>query len=251
MRTTCLAGLIALAVPACLTGTGDITGGDPSIVPGGPGGGDDTGGGTSPMVVGTVDKATLATELGKTETLTYTITSVNGFVGTVTPTASVIGAAGAVSGWTLTPSATTVDLASDGSASLTLTVMIPTDDAELMPTVSLALASSAAPATVSSALTVANQFTITIDEGTGPAAPHTGLPSANVSYSVHAGAKVIFHNADTIDHEIHADGGIPHEGGELTPGSDYVTTPTDDATWYCHDHEGSSGINRKISLLTP
>ena len=50
---------------------------------------------------------------------------------------------------------------------------------------------------------------------------------------------VIFHNGDSIQHVVHADGGISHENTGLgQPNTDYKVTPTDSATWYCHSHEG-------------
>ncbi len=51
---------------------------------------------------------------------------------------------------------------------------------------------------------------------------------------------MIFHIADTIGHEIHADPSTYHEGGSLAAGSDYIISPTQDMDWYCHDHEGGA-----------
>lgn len=84
--------------------------------------------------------------------------------------------------------------------------------------------------------------------GTGTASPHTNLPQPNSRLTIHQGTKIIFHNGDTIAHEIHADGGIPHEGGALNPNADYTVTPSGDADWYCHDHE-SSGQARIVSVI--
>ena len=84
--------------------------------------------------------------------------------------------------------------------------------------------------------------------GTGAGSPHTSLPLPNSRLTIHSGAKVIFHNADTIAHRIHADGGIAHEATDLAPGGDYVTTPSGDADWYCHDHE-SSAQARLVNVL--
>src|SRR5690348_5414880 len=108
MRTFLLATLAF--VPACLVGTGDISGGD-NTQPGVCGDGtvntgeacDDgntTSGdgcsstcqteGTAPRVGATIDRATVATELHKTETLQLTLTSLNDFAGTVTLTPSLL-----------------------------------------------------------------------------------------------------------------------------------------------------------------
>lgn len=257
MRITVLAGLVALALPGCLVGTGDITSG--------PAGGDDTTNPNpdpnpnpnpdptptpTPHVSATVDKPTVDTELATTETLTYTITGTDGFAGDVTVTPSVVDEQGApVTGWTLTPDPATVTLAENGTATVTLAVMIPSDNQALTPTVKLGLSSSADASEVTSAFTIKNQVTITIDAGTGTGSPHTNLPQPNSRLTIHQGTKLIFHNADGIAHRIHGDGGIPHEQGDLGTGTDYVVTPTSSADWYCHDHEG--GGQARIVQVVP
>jgi len=177
--------------------------------------------------------------------LSLTVSSQGGYAGNVPVTATVVDGSGtAITGWTLTPTPASVDLTAGSSATVALLVKIPTDAAVLTPTVKV----STGGANVASTFTIANQLTITIAEGTGTTPPHTNLPAPNAPIKVRMGAKVIFHNADTVPHEIHAGGGIPHEGGPLNPGADYVTTPTGDATWYCHAHEGNSNISRLINV---
>src|SRR3984885_5766574 len=117
MRTSILAGLLALALPACLTGTGDISG------TGSGGGGDDDGSGSGsnpgggppaspPMVTAPVDMPPFSTELGTTQILPYTLTSVNGFAGSVAETPTVLDSTSPpVTDWTLTPAPASVDLA--------------------------------------------------------------------------------------------------------------------------------------------
>lgn len=268
MRTTVLAGLLALALPACLVGSGDITsdpggggggttGGGGGGGGGGTGGGDQGGGGSgggggmtpTPKVAGTVDKTTVDTELATTTTLTYTITGSDGFSGAVNVTPSVVDAQGnPVTGWTLTANPTSVTLDTNGTQTVAVDVKIPSDNQALTPTVKLDLASSAPAVEVDSAFTIKNQVTITIDAGTGAGSPHTNLPLPNSRLQIHSGTKVIFHNADTINHRIHADGGINHEPTDLTPGNDYITTPSGDADWYCHDHEGG-GQARLVNVI--
>lgn len=247
---------LALLLPACIVGTGEIDGvGDDQGGGGGGGGGGGDGSGdgsgsgsgtqTTPKITASVDKTTVATELGKTENIVLTINSVNGFTGPVSITPAVMDGTTPVTGWTITANPTTVDLAADASATVTLSVKVPTDTASLTPTVKLDLGSTAAGVSVDSAFTVANQITITIPAGTGAGAPHAGLPAPNSPLRLRMGAKVIFHNGDGISHQIHADGGFAHEGSALAAGSDYVVTPTDNATWYCHLHENSQS-NRPI-----
>jgi hypothetical protein len=248
---------LALLLPACIVGTGEIDGvGDDQGGGGGGGGGGGDGDGSgsgsgsgtqnTPKITASVDKATVATELGKTESVVLTINSVNGFTGPVSLTPSVMDGTTAVSGWTITAEPATIDLAADASATVTLSVKVPTDTASLAPTVKLDLASTAPAVSVESAFAVTNQVTITIPAGAGTGALHPGLPAANAPIRLLMGAKVVFHNGDTISHQIHANGGIPHEPNALAPGSDYTVTPSDNATWYCHTHEGN--INRPILL---
>jgi hypothetical protein len=256
MRTTLLATLIAMALPACMVGEGGITGlgGDDEAGEGGGGGGGGDGSGSgsgeivnTPRVDATVDKTTVMSELGKTETVTVTISSMNDFTGPVPVTAQVLDGATPVTGWTVTATPASVDLTAGGSATVQLTVKIPTDSMALTPKLEIDLGGSA-PMAVESAFNVANKVTINIPAGTGTGAPHAGLP-LNQVLRVRAGTMVVFHNGDTIQHVIHASGGIDHENtGQGMPGSDYMVTPTGDATWYCHNHEGT-GQSRNINRL--
>jgi hypothetical protein len=257
MRITAV--LFALLLPACVV-TGEIegVGGDNGSGGGGSGGsgggGDGSGSGSgsdtqnTPKITASVDKATVMTELGKTETIAVTINSVNGFTGAVTVTPSVMNGATAVTGWTITATPPSVDLAQDASQTVMLSVKVPTDTAALTPDVKIDLASSAPATSVSSAFTVANQVTINFGN-VGTTAPHAGLPAPNAPVRILKGAKVVFHNGDTIQHVIHADGGINHENTSLgQPGTDYVVTPTDNATWYCHNHE-SGAVARPVLVI--
>jgi plastocyanin len=203
-------------------------------------------------VGGTVDKTTVATELGKTETLMLTVTGTMGFSGTVNIVPTVVDAAGnPVTGWTLTPTPASVDLSTDGSAQVSLTVAIPTDTAALASTVKVGLTSTAAAVAVTSAFTVANQYTFNLEAvGTGA---HTLWPARASDVQIHAGAAIIFHNADTIPHEIHGDNGVQHEGGALAAGADYKTVPTATAggpgSWYCHLHGIDSANARTVTVI--
>lgn len=251
-----LAGLLfALVLPGCIVG-GEISGvgGGDGTGEGdgdGTGGGNGTGGGDgsgteTPRLDATVDKTTVMTELGKTEMITVTLSSMHGFTGSVPVTPSVLDGATAVTGWTVTATPATVDLGAGGTATVTLAVKIPTDSTALAPELKVDLGGTS-PTTVSSAFNVANKVTIEIGAGTGTGIPHAGLP-LNQPLRIRAGTMVVFHNGDTIQHVIHASGGINHENtGAGMPGSSYMVTPTGDATWYCHDHEGTTQ-SRAINL---
>lgn len=262
MRTSLLAAFIAVTLPACMVGGITGIGGEDETVGeggggeggggGGGGGGEGSGSGSgeiqeTPRVDATLDKTTVMTELGKTETVTVTISSMNDFTGPVPITAAVLDGATPVTGWTVTANPASVDLTAGGTATVELTVKIPTDSMALAPKLEVDLGGSA-PMAVESAFNVANKVTINIGAGTGMAAPHAGLP-LNQPLRIRAGTMVVFHNGDTIQHVIHASGGIDHENTALgMPGTDYMVTPTSDATWYCHNHEGS-GQSRAIRRL--
>lgn len=255
MRTTLVAGLLfALVLPGCLDG-GEITGfggggstndGDGTNTGGGGGGGSGSTTTPTPRIDATLDKNTVMTELGKTETIMVTITGANGFSGPVSITPSVMEGTTAVTDWTVTATPPNVDLPANGTATVELAIKIPTDSVATTPTLKLDLGGSA-PMSVSSAFNVAKKVTINIPAGTGTGVPHAGLP-LNQPLRIRAGTMVVFHNGDTIQHVIHASGGVNHEnltGG--MPGSDYMVTPTADATWYCHNHEGGTQ-SRAINL---
>jgi hypothetical protein len=246
---------LALLLPACIVGSGEIDGiGDDDQGGGGGGGGDGSGSGSgsgsgtqnTPKITASVDKPTVVTELGKTESIALTVNSVNGFTGAVTITPTLMAGTTPVTGWTIMATPPSVDLAADASATVTLSIKVPTDTASLTPTLKLELGSTAAPLSVESTFAVTNQVTINIPAGTGAGSPHAGLPAASAPLRLRMGAKVIFHNGDTISHQIHANGGIPHEGSALAAGNDYVVTPSDNATWYCHLHEGAANIDRPV-----
>jgi hypothetical protein len=244
MRIAILA--FALLVTGCVV-TGHIDGvggGDDEGGGGGGGGGSGSGSGsgsgnqTSPRIVASIDKTSVTTELGKTETIAVTIQSVNSFVGPVTLATTAMDGAATLTGWTFTATPPSLDIVADSTQTVMLAVKVPTDTPALAPTIKIDVTSNAAPVTVSSTFAVTNQYTIAIPAATGQNAPHAGLPAPNQPIRLRLGAKLVFHNSDTVAHQIHASGGIPHQGGALAPGADHVVTPDDNATWYCHAHEG-------------
>jgi hypothetical protein len=202
---------------------------------------------TTPRITASVDKQTVTTELGKTESLVLTINSVDGFTGSVAIASAVLDGTTPVTGWTVTAEPPTVDLVDGASAQVQLSVKIPTDTASLLPALKLDMTSSAPAISAESAFAVTNQLTIDFPAGSGTGSLHAGLPSQSQTIRIRRGAKVIFHNADNISHQVHANGGIQHEGSALAAGSDYVVTPNDNATWYCHLHENP--INRPILIV--
>jgi hypothetical protein len=261
MRSHLLAGFVAVLLPACLVGSGDITdvGDESGDQSGGgdTGGGDGNGGGTgegngggttaTPRIQASVDKTTVSSELGKTETLMVTVQSMNGFTGPVNVNASVLDGTTALTTYTVTSTPASVTLEPGASQQIELKVKIPSDATALAPTVKVDLGGGAVSTNVSSAFTVAKQYTLVIPAGTGNTTLHAGLPSANAPLRLNAGTKLVFRNSDTITHVIHGNGGIPHENLALgAAGTDYSVTIQNDATWYCHSHEGTTQPNRPV-----
>jgi hypothetical protein len=201
----------------------------------------------TPRIQASADKTTVASELGKTETVTVTVQSMDSFAGTVNITPTLMNGTTPVTGFTVTATPATLDLGAGESATVQVAVKIPTDAGALTPTLKVDLSSGAVTANVSSAFTVENIYHLTIPAGTGKTTNHTGLPSPNSPLRLKAGAKLVFHNADTETHVIHGNGGIPHENLSLgAPGTDYTVTLTNDATWYCHSHEGTTQPLRPV-----
>ncbi len=241
MRSILLASIAALAFPACVqdisssgTGTGSDTGSDTT------GTGETGGGGSTPSIAAAVDQSTVSTELGKTVKLTYTVTSENGYAGTVTATAPTM------TGWTITATPASATLAAGGTTTIELDVAIPTDATDLAPSIALGLSDGTNSTSVASTFTVAKQLTVNLDAAGSANGTHVTWPAKNAPLKIRSGTVVIFHNADTVQHEIHAGGGIAHESGELQAGADYKTAPvTSDATWYCHNHE-AGGDSRGV-----
>lgn len=231
-----LVSIAALAFPSCVqdisgTGTGDQGSGSNT----GSDMGSATGTGATASMSAAVDQSTVSTELGKTVKLTYTFTSQNGFTGSLalTPTP--------ITGWKFTANPATVTLAANGTATAELDVMVPTDAIELAPSIALGVNDGTNSTSVDSAFTVAKQLTVALDAVGSAMGTHVNWPAKNAPYKIRSGTIVIFHNSDTVAHEIHAGGGIQHEIGALAAGADYKTAPvTSDATWYCHIHEAGA-----------
>jgi hypothetical protein len=248
MRTPLLASLLLVLVPACLdngiTGIGD-EGGEELGEGSGSGSGSGSGGDTTPRMTATLDKSTMMTELGKTETITVNLTSVNGFAGDVTLGASLVDAASnAIPNITIDGPAS-VTLAANGTASATYTITIPTDatGSAIEGSLEVALSSSLGSSDLTSAVMINNFYTVAYAAGLGAtAADH---PMAGQTINLRRGTIIKWPNNDNITHIIHGGGSYSgeHEDQTLggTPGRTYdIATigypPGTSGLIGCHTH---------------
>lgn len=246
MRTPVLAGIFALILPACLTGEITGVGGDDQ----GSGSGSDDGSGsndTTPRLDSTVDKTTMTTQLGKTETVTVNVSAAGGFGGDVTFTARLVDA-GDVALPNITVMGTPlVTVATNGSGQAAYQIEIPRNASgtTLNGTLKIEVQSSLGTQSLSTAVTVNNVYTIDYAAGTGNTVGNHMNAGSVPNLAVKRGAILRFHNSDTVDHIIHGGGSFPHEGQVVgvdgLPGRDYdVATigiaPGSTGTLGCHTH---------------
>jgi cysteine-rich repeat protein len=278
-----LLSLASLAfIPACLIGTGDITGGgDDTKTPGVCGDGTVNTGeacddgntvsgdgcsstcqteGTSPRVGAMLDKTMIMTELNKTETVMLTLTSLNDFAGTVTITASLLDMAtnASIPKVVLTAPAS-ADLVAGGTAMVPVMVNIPSDTTGTAISASLKfdLTSTVAPESVSSPVAIDHIFTVDYIDGTGTATANHAMNNQN--YTVLRGTIIRFKNDDKtpapapgIQHVIHGDGPFPHQDPRDDPntqlfGGTYdvptiAAPPGSAGSLGCHTHGAASYI---------
>jgi len=271
MRSLLLALIAAVAIPAC---TQDITGG------GGPGGGDDqqqptcgngtvdpgetcddsntTGGdgcsascqtesGSNPRLTSTVDHDTIATELNKTEKIMLTLSSVDGFTGTINIAVSSPDNAKVA----VTSTMPSVTLAAGDSKVVEIDAAVASDATGAAATANVHVdLSGAATDSKTVALNIDNRFTVIYPDGAGTdVAKHTPLFAG--AFTVLRGTKIHFKDEDTtagIQHITHGDGAFPHEPITQTTGllgDDYIvdtigTAPGSTGNLGCHNHGGTN-----------
>jgi cysteine-rich repeat protein len=246
MRSILLASIAALAFPAC---TSDISGTGPG------GGGDDTQGAcgngvvdpgetcddgnanngdgcsstcqtentATPRVALTVDNTTATTDLNVVSTFNVTATSMMGFSGAVTLTATAV--------------------AADGTATAKLTVKAMGDTAALTGNVKVSAASSGPASDVSVAMTFNPTLDVTFVDSGGAVATYDPAWVGGKAYMLKAGRSIkVMNGSTTAPMTVHVDGGIagfPHEGGTTPANGAYMgTTVASDAgtsvTFYTH-----------------
>ena len=203
----------------------------------------------------TIDKPTITTELMTTNMLTVTLTSANGFTGSVSLTASVVDAQGQpLAAWPVTLSAASLSVAANASASSVATLTIPSENRGLAGTVKIEATSSAGTQSVTSAVTALNQLTFGVTLNNGQC-EYPSAGNTNVTY----GTKVRFLNKANTNITIHVDDGgpygVPHQPDPgSAPDTAYekvVTEPTQTPTvqqfsWYCHQPGPNVGKTRVL-----
>lgn len=281
MRSLLLASIATLALPACVQDiSGGTTGDDTNsgatcgngIVEAGEScddGNSASGDGcssacqtestTAPRVDTTLDKATISTENNKTEALMLSVTSANGFAGTVTISAKVADVtSGTVdAGVTLSVPAT-VELTAGQTTMVPVSLVVKPDAAgtSVNDKLTLTLTSSAGTTAATSEIAIAAIFTVDYIDGTGTTAP--GHAFAGMAFNIKKGTLIRFKNDDKSiaaqQHVIHGNTVVgamfPHQEPKDSPttqtvGSVYeVNTSTYPAgskgVMGCHSHDSTN-----------
>jgi hypothetical protein len=173
-----------------------------------------------PNVNVAMDRATVATELGKSEVVTLSFTSVDSFTGALTVAPSLVDGAGAAlttGGLTVTGPAS-VTVAANGTATAMYTVKIPSDATatQLAATLKLDVTSSVGSKAFTSAFTISPVYSVTYAAGLAGNDPMHPMTQMNITLK--KGAKLSLHNADTAVHITHGDGAFGPQHEDTTPG---------------------------------
>ncbi|MBA3818584.1 MAG: hypothetical protein H0X17_06800 [Deltaproteobacteria bacterium] len=202
-----------------------------------------------PRVTVALDKTTLTSELGTNQTITLTLTSVDGFTGNVNVVGAALDAASApVAGLTLM-GPESVAVSADGTATAMYMLQVPTNatGVDVAGSLKFDVTSAAGTESVSAALSISAVFNVTTAAGVGantalhPKQAGTIAPTVTVK----RGATIRYTNGDTMAHRTHGSGGVfGHEpiGGGLPGGTYEIRTlaaaPGSTGTLGCHDHSG-------------
>ncbi|HSE13264.1 MAG TPA: hypothetical protein VLB69_11575 [Rudaea sp.] len=151
-----------------------------------------------------------------------------------------LGAAGAPASWTTTIDPTSLPLASNGYGVGLLTVVVPSDADAGDVNLDVTATANANAVHANAELNIANQYIVTIPDGTGNGDHH--FPP---SLSLKVGTLLRILDDSTAPHRIHGEGnvGFTHQASLMTQGQEYDMTPTVSGTgdFYCHDHGIAAG----------
>lgn len=194
-----------------------------------------------PRLNATLDTPTLTTENGRVETVTLTLTSVDGFTGTINVAPAFVDMAGAPVPNVEVTGPTSITVAADDVVPSQFLITLPsnTTGSALSAKLKLTLSGAATDA-LEASVNVDNILTITNDANTGAgAATH---PLTNKTIVVKRGTRVRIKNTDTMDHVTHGDGAWDHENTAAgAPGGMYEvdtigSPPGSSGTLGCHTH---------------
>jgi len=233
--------LLAFLLTGCIVNVGGSTTGDDNT-------GDDQN--PTPRLDISVDRETVATELGKMEMVTFTLTGVNGFGEDVQLNATLTDAASMpVTAITMTgPASTTLTVPPNGSATAAYMLNIPMNasGADIAATLSLCVTSTLGAQSKTSAINLAAVYSVHYTDGTGPTIANHPLRA--MALTLKRGAILRIYNDDnSAQHVTHADGSWPHQDPRQDPTTALAGTHYDINTNIapvgstgsvgCHTHE--------------
>jgi plastocyanin len=159
-----------------------------------------------------------------------------------------LAASGGPATWTKTMDPPSITLASNASGVALLTVSVPSAGDAGLATFDITAQAGANIVHASADLNVANEYILTIADGTGSGDHH--FPAF---LQLKVGAKLRTLDADSVlPHRIHGDGagGFLHQNMDMTQGQEYdITTTTEGGPYdfYCHDHPNSGDM--KVTVV--
>jgi hypothetical protein len=199
-----------------------------------------------PRVAGAFDQASLTTELARTETLTLSITSENGFAGDVALAARLVDSADTPLTEVMVTGPASVTLAAGATETAMFELKVPMNaiGTNFVGALKVDMSGAAAPTTVSADVTIEAVYTVEYLAGTS-VTPNKHTNAGNVpGLAVKRGAILRFVNSDLIDHVIYGGGAFTnyHEntvsGGAAGRTYDIPTTaiPPGTGTLGCFNH---------------
>lgn len=221
---------------------------------------------TAARVDTTLDKSAVTTENNKSEPLMLSVTSANGFTGSVTIAAKVADAtSGVVDPGVTVMAPASVTLTDGQTAMVPISVVVKSDAAgvDASDKLTLTLTSSAGTTEASASVAIAPLFTIDYIDGTGTAtATHV---YAGMTFNIKKGTIIRFKNDDTsaaaTQHVIHGSGAngvgmFPHQEPQASATLQVVGSTYDVATaaypvgsqgvMGCHSHLPATYMTFKI-----
>ena len=201
--------------------------------------------GSSPRVTAMLDKTAISTALNKTEKIVLTVSSVDGYTGTVNVAVSSPDNAKV----TVTAAYPSVTLTVGGTQTVEITAVVASDATGVAVTNNIKVELTGGDTeTLTSALAIDNSFTVETPVGTSNTVSKHEFPGG--AFTVIRGTKIHFINHDTtpgVAHITHGDGVLPHQTINATTGllnDDYMVDTTADAPGStghlgCHNHEAS------------